>query len=100
MIMAFNLTNLTQAENVVDVASFANEVTGGSLVGLLLVAVYFIFLFRLKGVSFVKRMMVGGFVCFILSIFGWYGGFLGVLYLLGFFALMIFPLLYIIFANE
>ena len=73
--MPFNLTNLTSAEGIYDVASFANEVTEGSFMLLVVLAVFFVLL---VGFSYNKDFKVGlassSFIAFVLSgLLSWAG---------------------------
>lgn len=91
----YNLTNLTNADNLGDVMLFSNEVTGGVLIGLLLVAIFFIMLMALKRWEFANALLASSWVSFLLGIVLSYGGFVNILLPLGFLAVAAFTALYI-----
>jgi len=65
----YNLTNLTSSENIVDLAEFSNEVTGGQFFGFVMVGIFFIMLLMFRKWDFENSIMTSGFICFLLSSF-------------------------------
>lgn len=90
----YNLTNLTGVEKASDLVSFGNEVTGGLLVGLLCVGLFFVFLFRLKRWDFDEALLVSSFIVFVISGLLAFGGFVQLYYPLVFLALCAFTAFY------
>jgi len=70
----YNLTRLTEAGNMLDVITFSNSITHGYLVGLFVLAFFFITLFALKRWEFDKALTASSFVSFMISIFFVYAG--------------------------
>jgi len=83
----YNLTNLTNAQYVSDVALFSNQVTGGLLFSLGILSLFFIMLYSFRNLTFEKNLMISSFLCFILSVF------LTMAHLLSFFWAMLFLVL-------
>ena len=70
----YNLTGLTEAENILDIVIFSNTVTSGYLVGLFVLAFFFVSLFALKRWEFDKALTASSFISFMISIFFVYAG--------------------------
>lgn len=92
--MPYNLTNLTSDPSVSSFLLTANNYAGGILFGILSVALFFILLMTLKKWEFASALLVSGWVCFVLSSILWWGGFLNIIYPLGYLAIAGFTLLY------
>jgi ABC-type multidrug transport system permease subunit len=65
--MAYNLTLLQDSTTATDLISTANTYTGGVLITIVIVAVFFIMLMALKRYEMDKALVASGFFCFILS---------------------------------
>lgn len=65
----YNTTNLTKEVGLGNLASYANEVTGGLFVGLMVTAFFIIILvvFLRRGNQFDDSLLTSSFICFILS---------------------------------
>jgi len=68
--MVNNLTNLTNSENIQGLFSFANQVTDGLFVGIIMIAIAFIMFIALKGkMETTSALTVTFFLCTIFGIF-------------------------------
>jgi len=99
--MAYNLTNLTSAEGLYDVASFANEATEGAFMSLMILAVFFIILMSL---AYKKDFKVGlasaSFISFVLAGVLAFAGLVSVLVVWGFLTITAFSILYLYTAQS
>lgn len=84
----YNLTQLTSATDIGGVAMAANNASNGILFGFFFVALFFIMVISMYKTDFELRLLSAGFVCFILSSMATYGGFLDIIFALGFFIIM------------
>ena len=91
----YNLTNLTNAQNIGDVVAYANQSTHGFFIGLVMVAVFFIILMALKKWEFVNSLLAASWVSFLLAAILAYGGYVNVLLPLGFLIIAGFTALYL-----
>lgn len=91
----YNITNLTSATTVSGVALFANDVSNGLLFGFGLIGIFFILLLSLMRYDFAYNMLASSFVAFILGGFLAFGGFVSIMYPLGFLLLLILSALYV-----
>lgn len=96
----YNLTNLTTATDLSGVIAFANNSTEGYLVGLMLVAIFFIMLMSLKRWEFTNALLASSWVCTLLGFVLAYGEFVNPLIPLGFLAVAAFTALYIYTAQP
>jgi hypothetical protein len=96
----YNMTNLTASTNAFDVAKFANEVTGGLFFTLTILALFIILLLILKKWSFEVALMSSTFICTVLSMIGWAGGFLNTKIMLSFVVAFIGCALYIFIVSR
>ena len=62
------MTDLAASTNVFDLVSFANGATGGILLVLFVMAVFFVMLLSLKKYEFDSALLVSSFSCFMISI--------------------------------
>jgi 4-amino-4-deoxy-L-arabinose transferase-like glycosyltransferase len=82
--------------NVYELLIFANNATNGVLLGGFMLAIFFVMLFRLNTKNeFSSALLVSSFVCFILSSILAYGKLVGLIYPLGFLAVLAFDGLYV-----
>jgi len=91
----YNITGFTNAETVADIVVFANESTGNILFGLFILALFFIMLMTMRKYEFTDTLLTSSFVCFVLSAILSYGGFLNILFPIGFLAILSFTTLYV-----
>lgn len=73
----YDLTNLSNSISISDIAQYTNNVTDGLFFTLGIVSVFIIMLFIMKKFSFELAIITTSFTCFILSVMGWAGGFIG-----------------------
>jgi len=76
----YNMTQLQAATTVNKLFVYANDTTGGVMMGLFMIAVFFVMLMALLKWGFQDALLVSGFVCFILSSILAYGGLLIIIY--------------------
>lgn len=99
--MAYNLTNLTSATGLYDMASFANEVTEGSFMALMILAIFFVIL---MGMAFKKDFKVGlasaSFISFVLAGILSFAGLVSVLVVWAFLTITAFSILYLYTAQS
>jgi hypothetical protein len=84
----YNLTNLTTSSTISDMVSFANEVTGGLMIGLFLFAIFAVLLLALKSYDFDISLFISSTICFILSLLLLYTGMLNFMIVLFFLVAM------------
>lgn len=65
--MTYNLTQLQESATVAGLVTTANDYTGGLLLGLLILAIFFIMIMALKKWSFEDALLSSSFTCFVLS---------------------------------
>jgi hypothetical protein len=75
-----NLTNLSTAANLFDLANFANESTNGLFWGLILIAVFIIVTINLRYNGIDRAVAAASFLCLIISVFLAYLNFINILY--------------------
>jgi len=92
--MTYNLSLLTNSSSISGIVSTANSYTGGLLVGLLVLSVFFIMLLALKKWEFDDALLSSSFVSFIISAILVAAGMLNLLWTLGFLALTAFTAFY------
>ena len=80
----YNLTLLKEAGTVPDVISVANTYVGGNLVGLFLIAIFFVMMMIMKKWEFDKTLLVSSFLCFMFSLFLKMAGLVNMIFVLVF----------------
>ena len=80
----YNMTELQSATNIGQFALFANNASNGMLFGFLFIGLFFIIIFSYRGVEISKSILTASFICFILSAIAVYGGYLNMIFTLGF----------------
>lgn len=90
----YNLSNLTSADNIGDVAWAANGFAQGHLMGMVLVAAFFVMLMALKRWEMDGALIVSSWTTFIFGVILAYGSWVNILYPLGFLAVAGFATLY------
>ncbi len=91
----YNMTALHNASNVYDLVVYANDSTGQILVGLFVIAVFFIMFVGLKrNAEFAESLLASSFICFVISGFFTYGKLLNMIFPLIFLAITAFTILF------
>jgi hypothetical protein len=72
----YNLTDLVNSNTPADVFTFVNVNTNGIFFGGFMIALWFTFFLIMKKFSFERSFITTSFLCFLISIFFVYGGFL------------------------
>lgn len=68
--MTYNMTALQNSYTVQGIFSFANDATGGVMVGLFMIAIFFVMLMTLKRTSdFDDALLASSMACFVISLF-------------------------------
>jgi hypothetical protein len=80
----YNLTQLQQATTMGKLVIYANNASDGYLILFFIIAMFFIMFMALKRYDFGDAILVSSFISFILSLVASFGGFLNMLYPLGF----------------
>lgn len=85
----WNLTSLQETGNVLEVTTWANNITDGLLFGLLCVAVFIIILIVLmrKNSEFIDSLLVSSWISFVLTLILSFAEFISVYYVLVFLAI-------------
>ena len=96
----YNITGLTTAETVGDIVVYANTSIGGFLFGLFILALFFIMLMVMRRYEFTDTLIASSFSCFIISTILSYGGFLNILFPIGFLTIMSLTALYVCMNNK
>ena len=92
----WNLTNLTTDPTVATTFAAANSYAKDSLFGFLCLALFFVLLMALKKWEFSAALITAGWVSFVLSAILAYGGWVNIIYPLGFLAVAGFTMLYVV----
>lgn len=92
----WNLTNLTTDPTVASVFEAANSYANNSLFGFLSIALFFILLMSLKKWEFSSSLLVAGWVSFVLSAILATGGWISIIFPLGYLAVAGFTTLYVV----
>lgn len=93
--MTYNLTALQASDSFSELVLYADESTGGILVGLFVVAVFFVGLFALKRYDFEQTVPALSFFCFIISLLLSFAHLLNFLFPLGFGILLALSTMYV-----
>lgn len=80
----YNLTNLTSATNIGQVAVYANNASDGVLFGFLSIAMFIIMLLALKRYEFDDSLLTASFLSFLLAGIAAYAGLLNIIFPLGY----------------
>jgi len=80
--MTYNMTQLQQSETVFDLFEYANNSTGGIMIGLFLVSFFFVMLMMLKRYEFEKGLLVSSWLTFVVAIMFSYAGLLNLYFAL------------------
>ncbi|RLA46950.1 MAG: hypothetical protein DRR04_05375 [Gammaproteobacteria bacterium] len=92
----WNMTILTTDPTVASVFTAANSFANNSLFGFLSLALFFILLMSLKKWEFSSALLTAGWVSFVLSAILAYGGWLNIIFPLGYLAIAGFATLYVV----
>lgn len=98
--MGYNITCIKAARGIGELALCANNSTGGILFGFGLLAFTIILLFAMKRYEFDNGMLAVSWLMFLISGILAYGGFLPILFPLGFLVVAAFTSLYIFTAKN
>lgn len=90
----YNLSNLTNSSSIPDVAAAANGFAQGNLFGFALIAAFFIMLMSLKKFEMDGALIVSSWTAFIFGVILSYGGWVNIIYPLGFLILAAFVTLH------
>ena len=82
--MAYNLTELANADTIYKLVVFSNNASNTLLISLLVLALFFVMLMALKRFEFDAALLVSSFVCFIISALFVYAELLSLIWALGF----------------
>jgi len=93
--MTYNLTALNNVDSVFGVVTFADDASGGILVGLFVIAIFVVALFTLKKYEFDFALLSSSFGAFVISAILTYGGMLNLIYPLAFLAILSFTAFYV-----
>lgn len=96
----YNLTDLQEATNVVDLVSYANTSTDGVMVMLFVFAIFFVMLMISRRYGFTEGIVTSSFLSFIISSLFTYGKLLNILVPLLFLALTAFTAMYLYIARR
>ena len=96
----YNLTQLGEVETVLGLFQFANDTTTGLMMGLFMVAVFFVMLIVLKKWEFQDALLSSSFVCFVLSAFATYADLLPFLFPLAFLIIAAFTAFYVFMTKR
>lgn len=93
--MSYNVSELYNATSISDLTLYANNATDGVLFGFFMIGIFLVMMFALKRWEFDDSLLASSFACFILSGILSYGGYLNMIFPLGFLAMMAFTAFYI-----
>jgi len=85
----YNMTQLQQATTVSGLFQYANDATGGIMIGLFMIAVFFVMLMMFLKHGFISALLASSFICFLLSGILAYGGLMKI----------VFPILFLLLAG-
>jgi hypothetical protein len=97
--MAYNLTELANADTIYKLVVFSNNASSSLLIVLLVLALFFIMLMALKRFEFDAALFVSSFVCFIVSALFVYAELLSLIWALGFLIIAAFTAMFIFFSK-
>lgn len=80
----YNLTDLTSQTNLYGLVQYANDSTGSFFVGLFVVAIFFVFMFRFKRDDFDETIFISSTICFFLGVAFRVIDLINILFVLGF----------------
>jgi hypothetical protein len=67
--MSYNLTQLAESDTIFKLVVYTNDSTGGLMVGLFLLSIFFIMLMAFKRYEFIKALMASSLISFVISLF-------------------------------
>jgi len=88
--MAYNLTNLSSATTVQDIIVFANDITNGTIVGMLMISIFFVLMMAMRKQGTMKGLLVSSFICFTLSLILRFADLLSLWYAIVFLGILVF----------
>lgn len=96
----YNMTQLQEADTMYGLWVYANDSSGLILMGLLMVAVFFVMIMALKGWGFDEALLASSFTCFVLSMILAYASLLNFGFVYLFFVVMALSALYIFMIKK
>jgi hypothetical protein len=91
----YNLSTLSNITGLGGLVSYANTTTEGHLIGMFIVAIFFISIIKLKQYSFDAVFFAASWICFVFSAFLIWAGWLNMIYAIGFLVAAAFSALYL-----
>lgn len=88
--MSYNITQLQEAENLMDIFTYANESSSNILIGSFMIAIFFVLLMAFRNWDLAESLMASSFVCLVLSMMLVYAELLTFMFPLFFLALLAF----------
>ena len=88
--MAYNLTELANADSIYKLVVFSNNASAGALIALFMLAIFFVLLMALKKYDFDAALLTSSFICFIISVLFVYAQLLALVWALLFMAIAAF----------
>jgi len=92
--MSYNLTQLGEADNIYKLVVYANDSSGQTLSGMLMFAIFFVFLLLFKRYGMDNAILGASFICFVLSIYLSFAKLLSFYVVLAFLTITAFGVLY------
>lgn len=92
--MAYNMTDLQAVDSVLKLFEYANDSSGGVMIGLFLIGFFFIMFLTLKSWEFDRALLSSSFISFVIGMVLSYSGFLNIWFPLGFLVITGFTALY------
>jgi hypothetical protein len=96
----YNTTNLTSADTIYDIFLYANTTSSNTLIGGLMIAIFFIMLMMMKRWDFDEALLSSGFVCFVLSMLLSYAKLVNIIFPLLFLAITAFTGFYVFVVKK
>lgn len=91
----YNMTQLRAVDSFIDLVTYANDSTGGILVGLFMIAFFFIMLMVLKKWDFASALLSSSFVTFVIMAVMSFAGLLNLYFPLAFLAITAFTAMFV-----
>lgn len=96
----YNMTELSNVETFSGIVTYANNSTGGLMVGMFLLAFFFIMLMALKKWDFTNALLTSSFIAFIVGAVLSYADILNLLFPLGFLAITAFSAMFVYVTRQ
>jgi len=92
--LTYNITALQEVDNIYKLFEYANTSSENTLIGMFMMAIFFVMLMVLKKWDFVDSLITTSFICFVLSSILTYGKLLNMIFPIVFLAITAFTALY------